>query len=58
MLILEFNRKDKEVIKSIGDMFTVSLEFELETELKLNQIIQDLAKSNLVNSSTATVAGL
>ncbi len=25
-------------------------EFDLETELKLNQIIQDLAKSNLVNS--------
>ena len=32
MLILEFNRKDKEVINSMGDMFTVSLEFELETD--------------------------
>lgn len=32
MLILEFNRKDKEVINSIGDIFTVSLEFELETD--------------------------
>ena len=32
MLILEFNNKDKEVIKTIGDSFTIALEFELETE--------------------------
>lgn len=32
MLLLEFNRKDKEVIKSISDIFTISLEFELETD--------------------------
>lgn len=32
MLLLEFNRKDKELINSIGDIFTVSLEFELETD--------------------------
>ncbi len=32
MLILEFNRRDKDVIKSIGDIFTISLEFELETD--------------------------
>lgn len=34
MLILEFNRKDKEIIKSINDIFTISLEFELETDDK------------------------
>ncbi len=32
MLILEFNNKDKEIIKTIGDSFTIALEFELETE--------------------------
>lgn len=32
MLLLEFNRKDKEVIKSLNDIFTISLEFELETD--------------------------
>lgn len=32
MLILEFNRRDKDVIKSIGEIFTISLEFELETD--------------------------
>jgi hypothetical protein len=32
MLLLEFNRKDKELIKSIGEIFTISLEFELETD--------------------------
>lgn len=32
MLLLEFNRKDKELINSIGDIFTISLEFELETD--------------------------
>jgi hypothetical protein len=32
MLILEFNNRDKDVIKSIGNIFTISLEFELETD--------------------------
>lgn len=32
MLILEFNRKDKEIINSISEIFTISLEFELETD--------------------------
>lgn len=30
-MILEFNRSDKHLIDSIGDEFTISLEFELET---------------------------
>lgn len=32
MLLLEFNRKDKELVESIGGIFTISLEFELETD--------------------------
>lgn len=30
-LLLEFNRKDRDIIDSIGGDFTISFEFELET---------------------------
>jgi len=32
MLLLEFNKDDRKLIDSIGDIFTISLEFELETD--------------------------
>ncbi len=36
MKIFEFNKNDKYLIKSLNDMFTISLEFELETDDKNN----------------------
>lgn len=33
-MLLEFNSNDKNLIKSVGDIFTISLEFELETDDK------------------------
>lgn len=52
MLILEFNRKDKEVINSMGDMFTVSLEFELETDDTEGSSHEEVDGKEAVNTNT------
>tara|TARA_R110000772_G_scaffold20466_5_gene56837 strand:+ start:6304 stop:7416 length:1113 start_codon:yes stop_codon:yes gene_type:complete len=57
MLILEFNKKDKEVINYASDIFTVSLEFELETddtEGSSHEEVDDNNNNNNNNNTTNT----
>jgi hypothetical protein len=53
-MILEFNRSDRFLINSLGSIFTISLEFELETDDKKNGVRNpkrylEISKNNAVN---------